>query len=102
MSQCPYGVLYMVAVPYQLFSANSNALAVAPSRPIPQAGRSTGHPREERCCLSDETSYPTLSLFQVSFQLNLSYSQGPEGGVRWTRNFQGWDFPKVHGQVQPV
>ena len=54
------------------------------------------------CCLSDETPYPTLSLFQVSFQLNLSYSQGPKGGVRWTRNFSGWDFPKVHGQVQPV
>ena len=36
MSQCSCGVLYMVAVPYQLFSANSNAsLAVALSRPIP-------------------------------------------------------------------
>ena len=30
MSQCSYGVLYMVAGPYQLFSANSNAsLAVS-------------------------------------------------------------------------
>lgn len=49
MSQCSYGVLYMVAGPYQLFSANSNAsLAVSLSRPIPQASMSAGHPREER------------------------------------------------------